>query len=197
MRALPIVAALLAAGLFGTGAARGAERSWVVQAGGGAVYLPEGTGFQRGNNVHVSVARVVRPAILVGGDATWTTLTPLGVLAIPFLQRVTENDTKIASLSAFVRLQKPVAAGPSPFVDLEAGVARMHAGDLHYDATLFGDERSLVPGETRWASRMAAGLGLRAVIPGGWPDVEVSARAVTYGLNPRLDLTEVRGTLTY
>lgn len=196
MRRLPLAAALLAATLCGSGTALGADARWDLVLGGGPAYLSSASGFTEASGLCVSAVRTVRPWLFVGGAADWNSFTPEGLVTIPEI-RTSVGHTRVTALSAVVRVQPDVHAGPAPFAILEAGCARVHFGDVRFDGSGFGYASGVTPGAVEWGARMAAGAGLRLVVPGGWPDLEASARAVTLGLRERLNFTELRAALSY
>jgi len=198
MRVLPKSATVIFAALLCSGSALGAERGWVVLAGGGSIEPSERSSLRSGTTASLAVAHVTRPWLLIGGEFGWTGTPGVQGASIPEV-RVTRDDTRAYAVSAVVRLQVPVRVGPAPFALFESGFTRLRWGAVHYDGSNSGYlyVNGVTPGEVQWGSRMAVGAGLRAVIPGAWPDPEVSARAVTLGLEHQQNFAEYRYSLAW
>ncbi len=198
MRAHRVAIVLVALVIFGgTGPAARAESDWVGQAGLGAIVPAGDSGLDPGFSVSIFLARPVRPALLVGAEASWITLVPRNGYSFYFGPSPTTDDTHIATLTAMLRVQPPVHAGPAPFMAVEAGVARARTGDRHASRVPFGSGDGVSRGAVEWGSRLSAALGVRMVVPGGWPDLELSVRGSRLGFERSLTFAELRAALAF
>lgn len=162
--------------LVAAGSARGADRAWVLRAGGGPLYPSADQGELLGRAFAVEVAKPLRPWFTLGLEAAWLHVDGSTLYGWNTYTQVDPWNTAI--VTARVRLQAPARTGPAPFVEASNGVSMPWGGGAEY-RTYFGSgswysvnlpEASSL----QWVS--SVGVGLRIVLPGRWPDPEVAVR---------------------
>jgi hypothetical protein len=196
MRRFSMTAVVIAAALACSGIAFGAERSWIVQAGGGSTNPSQSSRLLSGRIACLAVAHLARPWLLLGGELNWSDVPASRMHSIPEV-RVSEDNTRAIALSVTMRVQAPVRAGLAPFGVAETGYSRIRSGDVHVYDLGFGFPGGLTPGRVDWGTRAAIGVGLRAVLPGAWPDPEASIREVSLGMKHRQNFAEMRYSLAW
>lgn len=192
-RGVTIVSLVL---LLGAGSAWGADRAWVLRAGGGPLYPSADDGELLGRAFAIEVAKPLRPWFTFGLEAAWLHVDGSSQYGWNTYTQVDPwND---AVVSARIRLQAPARTGPVPFLEASNGVSMPWGGGREYRNYVGPGSywSALVPEASglQWAS--AIGAGLRIVLPGTWPDPELGIRRhlwdgghVDHVVEPRLALS--------
>jgi hypothetical protein len=194
----------IAAMILGGGVARATERAWIVQASGGVAGSnsagagSNGLGAAGGRTASLGIAAPLRPWFLLGaqlgafrfGRARGGTEIPEEVFA--------SDPSDAVILSTTFRLQFPVRSGLAPFAIAESGLGWTRQGDVRR-TNRYSDPiwTATTRGQRRVGLCSTAGLGLRAVLPGSWPDVETSIRYTSLSGSPIVELGEWRVALAW
>lgn len=176
------------------GSVLGAERPVVLQAGGGALFPSTTDGPFLGRSYFVSVARPLRPWFLLGGEASWYKIDSSRDWSYWGVSEISAWNSVV--VAATFRLQVPVRVGPAPFLVASSGAAWSNGGDTTF-WSIGGPFASIYdgPDQTVWTS--SVGLGVRAILPGDWPDIEVSARKTSWITTRISSLVEPRLSLSW
>lgn len=184
---------VLALVLASTPAAASAERGWVVRVGGGLLE----TGGSTGGGGFVGVTFPAEPWFLVGLEAGAYQLGRGRYVA--FLTGggwSNADQERLFELAATFRLQMAPESGFAPYLSVQAGMARLRHGDV----TGYGGWPPAAysyTGETEIVSALALGIGLRAVLPRAWPDVETGVRLGIWGSRDATTFVEPRVALAF
>lgn len=185
-----VVLALVLAGVS-AGNEASAERGWIVRVGGGLLE----TGGSAGGGGFVGVAIPAQPWCLVGLEAGAYQLGRERYVGYYTGGGWSHADpARLFEVSATLRLQVAPESGLAPFLSVQAGMARLRHGDV----TGYGGWPPAAysyTGETENVPGLAIGIGVRAVLPRAWPDVEAgvrlgiwSSRDATTFVEPRIAL---------
>ncbi len=174
--------------------ARAAESGWTVSAGWGVAQHHDVVGLPSGREMFVAFERATPSWLHWGGE----------VSHVSFAGGSAAGFTRAAFT---LRAQPPAEAGVQPFVVASAGLGAMDWGSF-----LTGTSTTVVApasvrddgegagehegegGEGPGAVAPAAslGLGVRALLPGAWPDLEFSLHAGAWGTSPGQSFLEPR-----